>query len=354
MAFSAHKTDDEMKEHFDDPRVLDQKVDLLFKWITESSHCIAFTGAGISTSTGIPDFRGPQGVWTLRAQNKQRTGPSTSSIKAIPSPCHMAIVELMNRGVIKYLISQNTDGLHRKSLVPLDKFAELHGNSMMEVCKKCGKSYLRDFRVRTAAKVHDHVTGRHCDNISCGGPLEDTIINFGEDLPEKELRNGFKQAELADLCVSFGSSLTVTPAADMPRRVAERGKRLVIVNLQKTPLDNLASLVIHAKIDDVIRALMKRLQIDIPEFRLNRYILVDKKGKVTPVDRDGTPFDFVKTCHVSADSSKLKLQFYGHYNEPDLELTAVHKEHQAYQLSYNPFEREWTVTPIDKLPGIKN
>lgn len=327
-----------------------------------------FTGAGVSTSTGIPDFRGPQGVWTLRAQNKAMptSARTTTGIQAIPSPTHMAIVKLMDQGIVKYLISQNTDGLHRKSLVPLDRLAELHGNTMLEVCNQCHKSYLRDFRVRTARDVHDHRTGRLCENGACRGALFDTIINFGENLSERELRHGFEQAKLADLCIALGSSLTVTPAADMPHRVAQRGKRLVIVNLQKTPLDEEASLVIHARTDEVMRGLMERMNLTIPEFRLTRFIEVERPGvgersaqvKVRPVDRDGTPFDFIKRYSVAPDG-KITLQFYGHYHEPDLVFAAdVATPTQStantittYELTYNPFRREWQVAPIDRLPG---
>lgn len=94
--------------------------------------------------------------------------------------------------------------------------AELHGNTNLERCKKCKKSYLRDFRVRNALAVHDHNTNRKCDNEKCRGDLMDTIINFGENLPEKDLDDGFVHSQMADLHIVLGSSLRVTPAADMP------------------------------------------------------------------------------------------------------------------------------------------
>jgi NAD-dependent SIR2 family protein deacetylase len=194
----------------------------------------------------------------------------TSAIKAIPSLSHMAIVELMRLGIVKYLISQNTDGLHRKSNVPVERFAELHGNQNLEQCIKCGREYVRDFRTRTAIGVTDHLTGRRCDDPNCRGPLKDTIINFGESLPRRALMRSFEEAEKADLCVVLGSSLTVTPAADIPRRVAQRDQKLVIVNLQITPLDPIATLKINGKTDDVMRIVMNHLNIPIPDFTLER------------------------------------------------------------------------------------
>lgn len=94
----------------------------------------------------------------------------------------MAMVELMERGMLKHIISQNVDGLHRKSGIPKEKITEVHGNTNLEICKKCGKDYMRDFRVRTSQQVHAHETGRNCDNTYCQGFLKDTIINFGENL----------------------------------------------------------------------------------------------------------------------------------------------------------------------------
>jgi len=115
-------------------------------------------------------------------------------LSAIPSKTHMALVQLERYGLLKYLISQNVDGLHRRSGFDPLKLAELHGNTNLDICEKCGKKYLRDFRVRTAKSVHDHKTGRICENPKCKGSLNDSIINFGENLPEKDLDDGFVHA----------------------------------------------------------------------------------------------------------------------------------------------------------------
>lgn len=148
------------------------------------------------------------------------------------------------------------DGLHRKSGVPPELTSELHGNTNLEICQKCKKHYLRDFRVRTALKTHDHATGRKCDNKTCNGNLRDSIINFGENLDDKIIDAGFSWGKKSDLCIALGSSLRVTPAADIPVETVHNGGKLVIVNLQKTPLDSMACLRINALIDDVMVQVM--------------------------------------------------------------------------------------------------
>lgn len=148
---------------------------------------------------------------------------------AVPTLTHMTFVKLMEEGYLKFLISQNVDGMHRKSGIPPDKLAEVHGNTNVEKCQKCKKEYMRDYRVRNAEKVFDHKTGRKCTVPSCKGDLCDSIINFGENLPKRELELGFLHGGKADLCLAMGSSLRVTPAADMPGSTAEHGGKLVIV-----------------------------------------------------------------------------------------------------------------------------
>ena len=115
MAFSAHKTTDAMEELHDDPETFGRNVREVADLIRGSRRTVVYTGAGISTSAGIPDYRGPQGVWTLAAEGKPRTAPTTDMIKAMPTPTHMAIVQLLRNGLCHFVISSNVDGLHRKS-----------------------------------------------------------------------------------------------------------------------------------------------------------------------------------------------------------------------------------------------
>ena len=212
----------------------------LAEWIRESEHMTAFTGAGISTSTGIPDYRsgygtvletGP-GCWEKAAlrekykkdmKNAGKELPSAHKVpfnvtiqQARPSLTHMAMVELTNRDRLKKIISQNIDGLHRKSGIHADNMAELHGNTNLERCIKCGREHMRDYRVRTANKNKEHKTGRICDTPGCKGELKDTIINFGEGLDSNILMNGFIWCAASDLVVVAGCSMRVSPACDMP------------------------------------------------------------------------------------------------------------------------------------------
>ena len=162
--------DKEKKEYFDDADTFEKKLDTLAEWIKESNHCIVFTGAGISTSTGIPDFRsgmntvltaGP-GVWELRDKGVERSKKAKTKavLQAMPSHTHMSIVQLQKHGHVKFVVSQNTDGLHLRNGLHPDALAELHGNTNLEICKRCGMRHLRDFRTRTSCRVHDHFTDR--------------------------------------------------------------------------------------------------------------------------------------------------------------------------------------------------
>ena len=189
---TALKTEEEKKEYFDTKEELKQKAQTLAGWILQSNHFVAFTGAGLSTAAGIPDYRSGAntvlptgaGCWEKAANiDKARKAgtlknepASTATLrvgieKAKATKSHMALAELMNKGLLKHVISQNTDGLHRKSGIPSDKISELHGNTNLEVCKKCKKGYMRDFQVRIAIKYNSHNTGRKCENKSCGGDL---------------------------------------------------------------------------------------------------------------------------------------------------------------------------------------
>jgi hypothetical protein len=248
--------------------------------------------------------------------------------------------------------------------------SELHGNINMEKCSSCDKKYLRDFRVRNAQKVHDHKTGRPCDDPECDGILEDTIINFGEGLPEEDLNNGFNHAGCSDLILSMGSSLRVSPAADIPKTVFENNGKLVIVNLQKTPLDAYAALNIHAKCDDVMNRLMDKLNIPIPEWRIVRYCEVVRVGNSFTVngrDEQHNYYSLFPTVDITMNGDKktkqvskkephifkisedefgvcsVNLTFKKHYNEIPLKIDVNLSEVQTqmYKITFNPFSGVW-------------
>ncbi|KAG8594256.1 hypothetical protein GDO81_001131 [Engystomops pustulosus] len=178
-----------LPELFDSPEELNQKVDELADMVRKASNVVIHTGAGISTSCGIPDFRGPNGVWTLEEKGLNPKFDTTFET-AHPSTTHMALLQLQRVGILKFLISQNVDGLHVRSGFPRDHLAELHGNMFVEECTKCGKQYVRDCVVGTMGLKP---TGRFCDVPkvrglrACRGKLVDTILDWEDSLPDKDL-----------------------------------------------------------------------------------------------------------------------------------------------------------------------
>jgi len=370
MADTAHKNPEDLEEHFESMEALEEKAAILADWIRLSKHFIAFTGAGISTSCGIPDYRGPEGVWTLRAQGKTAKA-NTTTLKAIPSTTHMSLLRLQTDGLLKYIVSQNTDGLHRRSGINPLALSELHGNSNLEKCESCPAEFLRDRRVRiNATGVNDHYTGNTCPKCK-KGRLQDTIINFGENLPEETLLRAVDNADEADLCLSLGSSLTVSPANSIPKRVAKRGKHLVIVNLQNTPLDSYADLRVYAKTDDFMKIVMRLLDLEIPKFILSRRAVVDFKEAsreltIRGVDHDGIPASIFSKVEVkigssveilkeepyqlnleeSTDKIQVTLHFMGNYSEPPVikDFDILGDKSALLMMDYDPYTRTWTIT----------
>jgi len=212
--------------------------------------------------------------------------------------------------------------------------------------------------------------------VACNGDLVDTIINFGEDLPKNALDEGFESAYKADLCLVLGSSLTVRPACNMPQYVGQNPNgKLVICNLQKTPLDNIASCKIYAKCDDILKAVMQKLDIAIPPFILHRRMKIScgnshgKKFTITGVDFDSTPATIFSKVTVGSTeltkepftfglpqpqtTVKIILDFFGHYNEPQLEVSIPLDVVETYfDLHYNPLTGEWA-QPEHKGPNVE-
>jgi NAD-dependent SIR2 family protein deacetylase len=224
---------------------LTHRIQILAQWLYECRYPVVFTGAGISTESGLPDFRGPEGVWTRRDKGlppKPMTRPWDS---VEPNVGHLAIVELQKLGKLKFLISQNVDNLHLKSGIRPDLLAELHGNITKHRCRRCGNT------------VDSSAGQTRCE---CGGELVRSVVNFGESLPERDLRLSFEHSRRSDLFIVVGSSLAVTPAADMPREALLSGAKLVIINQGETPFDRFAHLRFHEKIGDVLPRAVKRLR----------------------------------------------------------------------------------------------
>jgi len=223
---------------------LEQRIETLARWMFESKHLVVFTGAGISTESGLPDFRGPDGLWTRRAKGLPTKSRPFDS--AEPNTGHMAIVELQKLGKLAFLISQNIDNLHLVSGIRSDLLAELHGNVTKLRCSRC------EFEL-----------DRSSDQVicpSCGGKLVSSVVNFGQPLPRKALEASYQHSKKCDLFIVVGSSLVVTPAADMPKVALEAGARLVIINQCETPFDRLAHLRFWEGIGEVLPPAVDQLK----------------------------------------------------------------------------------------------
>jgi len=223
----------------------DEKIGTLAQWLYEAHYPVVFTGAGISTESGLPDFRGPDGVWTRRDKGLAPPPMSKPWDEVEPNSGHYAIVDLQKMGKLKFLISQNVDNLHLKSGIRPEILAELHGNMTKMRCKRCEK---------TVDQSQNLIT------CPCGGRLVSSVVDFGQSLPQKDLTLSYEHSRQCDLFVVVGSSLVVTPAAEMPREALMVGAKLVILNQGETPFDSQAHLRFHETIGEVLPRAVKRLK----------------------------------------------------------------------------------------------
>jgi NAD-dependent deacetylase len=223
---------------------LPERIARLARLLYESNYLVVFTGAGVSTESGLRDFRGPDGLWTRR--DKGLATPPQDFTGACPNAGHFVIVELQKLGKLAFLISQNVDNLHLKSGIRPELLAELHGNLTKVRCVRC------EFKM-------DRVEGeRECP--LCGGRLVSTVVNFGDSLPAKDLSESYQHSQKCDLFIVVGSSLVVYPAADMPAVALEAGARLVIINQGETPFDTHAHLRFSEAIGLVLPPAVEQLK----------------------------------------------------------------------------------------------
>jgi len=227
---------------------------------------MAFTGAGVSVESGIPDFRGPGGLWTrvdpyrVASIDRFREDPTEywsfslahRRTGARPNPAHRALVALEEAGHLQGVVTQNTDGLHQ--LAGSREVIELHGSSSRVVCLDCGAGFPRD--------AIDRLNREHCPPAcpACAGRfLKPTVIFFGEALPAEAVRRAEEWARTADVVLVVGSSLQVYPAADVPRLAYESGAQLCIVNAEPTPFDGLAACVVRGRAGEILPAVVPRV-----------------------------------------------------------------------------------------------
>lgn len=238
-------------------KLVNEYIEKIARWIIDSNHMVAFTGAGISTDSGIPDFRGPNGVWTRRDAGLPPPTWGVSPGQIQPNPSHIALVDLQQMGKLKFLITQNTDNLHRQSGIEPETLAELHGNGKLVRCLGCDRQYTRQAvgwdanRFGPGYRTQTPIPGQpKCPN--CGGRLISSVVNFGDPMPEKELDLAALHAQNCDLMLALGSSLTVNPAASLVGLALEEGARVVLINQGETPYDDVASLRITSGIGNVL------------------------------------------------------------------------------------------------------
>ncbi len=246
----------------------DNAVERLAALIEGSTRAVVFTGAGISTESGIPDFRSPGGVWDrmppiyfesfvaspkMRRETwRRRFAMEDMFSDAKPNAGHLAVAELVRRGTVGHVITQNIDNLHQASGVPADKIIELHGNTTYAKCLECGARYeMAPLRIRFE-------TDGDVPDCACGGLIKSATISFGQPMPEAEMQRAHEATLDCDLFLVAGSSLVVYPAAGFPILAKRQGARLVILNRTPTDQDDFADLVIHAGIGDTLTAALQR------------------------------------------------------------------------------------------------
>lgn len=229
---------------------------------------VLFTGAGISTESGIPDFRSPGGIWTRMAPIdfddfvrsaemrreawRRRFAMEETFASVSPNAGHLAVANLVAGGRATHVITQNIDNLHQQSGVPAEKVIELHGNTRYAKCLDCGTR-------AELAPIHTHFEahGEPPDCQACGGLLKTATISFGQPMPEAEMERATEATLACDLFLVLGSSLVVYPAAGFPLMAKRNGAKVAIVNREPTEQDDVADLALHSEIGPTLRAALE-------------------------------------------------------------------------------------------------
>ncbi len=245
---------------------LSQNIKKLADLIKEKKEFIAFTGAGISTESGIPDFRGPNGIWKKYKpimlkeflsnsydreeywRRKIELYPALNSAK--PNTGHISLAEIFNAGLLKYIITQNIDGLHQKAGIPVENVIELHGSNTYISCLSCGKRYEWE---NILPLFGTEIKSPKCND--CGGWLKPATISFGQSMPEKETSKALVIAENSKILIAVGSSLLVYPAASIPGITKQAGGLFAIINNTSTVQDPAADIILRGNAGDILKEL---------------------------------------------------------------------------------------------------
>ena len=248
---------------------LERQIRTVRDWIDAAQRIVVLTGAGISTDSGIPDFRGPQGVWTKNPEAEKMATISNyladSAVRARswqmrlemgdwnlePNPGHRAIVELEARGKLHTLITQNVDGLHEKAGSSRERLVEIHGTLREVICMGCEeRGPMEDTLGRVRAGESDPACRR------CGGILKSATISFGQSLVWEDLKRSERAAQECDLMLAVGTTLSVYPIAGVVPVAKDQGARVVILNGEPTEMDGLADALLRGSISQVLPALV--------------------------------------------------------------------------------------------------
>jgi NAD-dependent deacetylase len=246
-------------------------IERIRTWVNGSTHIVALTGAGISTESGIPDFRGPQGLWTTNPKAEKLSNihyymsdPEIRKLawqsrldhpawRASPNAGHCALVTLERRGKLHALVTQNIDGLHQRAGNSPDRVIEVHGTVHEVMCMQCDwRGPMQPVLDRVRAGEEDPP----CDG--CGGILKSATISFGQALIPEVIDRAMQAAEEADLLLAIGTSLQVYPIAGAVPAAKAAGARVIIVNAEQTPFDAIADAVVRSRIGDVLPAVCGR------------------------------------------------------------------------------------------------
>lgn len=248
---------------------MEDQITEIAERIKDSRHLVVFTGAGISTESGIPDFRSKGGLWEkvqpiyfdefMSSRDarirywERRLSMEKSLAGARPNTGHNSIAALHDHGYLKALITQNIDGLHQESGVPEDKVIELHGNTRRVRCMSCRKVYSWEHAKQMIA------AGEPAPTCECSGYLKPDTISFGQAMPVEETQRAAMLSSQSDIFIVVGSTLIVQPAALMPEYAKNNGAFLVIINLSDTPYDPVADIVIREKAGAVLEQIASKV-----------------------------------------------------------------------------------------------
>jgi NAD-dependent deacetylase len=243
--------------------------------LADARELVVLTGAGVSTESGIPDFRSPGGIWSrydpreltfdrfcASAETRKRYWQMGADLypllrDAQPNPAHRTLAALERRGGLRRIITQNVDGLHQRAGSSADKVIEIHGTALEVGCLTCGQRCDRD---GVQARFAGGETDPRC---ACGGLLKPATISFGQAMPERETAQAFADAAAADVFLVVGSSLVVFPAANLPEVALEHGADLVIVNREPTPYDRAAAVTLHGTAGEILGAIAAALDLPL-------------------------------------------------------------------------------------------